>query len=557
MDENKAINKEEIEIDIKRVIEALFKHIWFIGITTVLATLIAIGYTFWFVTPMYKSSAMFYVNNNDISVGSVSASITSSDIVASKYLVDSYIVILKTRNCLEDVIDYAELDITYNDIAGMVSAEAVNETEIFKVTVTNSDPKEAETIANAIAYVLPKKIASIMDGTSAKVVEYAIMASHRSSPSYTKNAVIGMAIGFILSAGFVALREIFDLTIRNEEDITDVTKYPILAEVPDMTAPSKGGYYYANGKKKRKYGYYKPGSGKEEEKKVELFGENISFAASEAYKLLRTKIQFSFADEADCHVICTTSALAGEGKSLSSLNLACSLAQLDKKVVLIDCDLRRPSIALKIGIKKSPGLSEYLTRHVHYGDVAQPFSAGSSINFDVISAGKIPPNPMELLSSARMEKIVNRLKENYDYIILDLPPVEEVSDALVAAKLADGVLMVIRQDYCNRTAIENAVKQLEFVNAKILGIVFNATYDDGFVGKYYYRGNYYGKKGYGYGYGYRYGYRRPYYENNYEASAEEAKRAAENSGENSELQKFVRKKSSAKSEENGNENSGV
>lgn len=532
MEENKTINKEEIEIDIKRVIEALLKHIWLIGIATFLATVIAIGYTFYFVTPLYKSSAMFYVNNNDISVGSISASITSSDITASKNLVNSYIVILKTRNCINDVIDYSGLDLTYNDVAGMISASSVNETEIFQVTVTSSDPEQAEIIANSIAYILPKKISSIIDGTSAKVVEHAVIASHRSSPSYTKNAVIGMAIGFIISAGFVALKEIFDLTIRVEEDITQICKYPILAEVPDMTAPSKGGYYYANGKRKRKYGYYKPGSKGDSkgESKVELFGDNISFAASEAYKLLRTKVQYSFADENNCRVICTTSALAGEGKSLSSVNLACSLAQLDKKVLLVDCDLRRPSIAAKINVQKAPGLSDYLTRHVHTEEVVQGYRVGNSINFDVVAAGKIPPNPMELLGSARMEKIINRFKEVYDYIILDLPPVEEVGDALVAAKLADGVLIVVRQDYCNRTAVENALKQLEFVNAKILGVIFNATYEDGIVHKYYYRRKYYGKKYYGYRYGKAYRSYRSYespYASPYEASANEVKEEIE------------------------------
>ena len=154
MDENKAINKEEIEIDIKRVAGALLKHIWVVGVATVLGALIAIGYTFWFITPMYKSSAMFYVNNNDISVGGISASITSADIVASKNLVNSYIVILKTRNCLEDVIDYAELDKTYKELASMISAESVNETEIFQVTVTGPDAKEAEVIAHLCFCVL-------------------------------------------------------------------------------------------------------------------------------------------------------------------------------------------------------------------------------------------------------------------------------------------------------------------------------------------------------------------------------------------------------------------
>lgn len=534
-----------MEIDIKRIFGALIKRVWIVAIAAVLGAVIAIGYTFYFITPMYKSSAMFYVNNKDISLGNISASISSSDLAVSKGLVNSYIVILETRGCINDVIDYAELDLTYNYVKGMVSAEAVNDTEIFEVTVTSSDPQEAEIIANSIAYVLPKKISSIIDGTSAKVVEYAVVASHRSSPSYTNNAIIGFAIGFVLSAGLIALREIFDLTIRTDEDITQVCRYPILAEVPDMTAPSKGGYYYANGKKKKKYGAYSSSSGKDG--KVELFGENISFAASEAYKLLRTKIQFSFADENDCHVLCTTSALAGEGKSLSSVNVACSLAQLDKKVLLVDCDLRRPSVAVKLGIQKAPGLSDYLTRHVHSGDIVQAFSAGSSINFDIVAAGRIPPNPMELLGSARMEKIVNKFKDIYDYIILDLPPVEEVSDALVAAKLADGVLLVVRQDYCNRNAIENAVEQLEFVNAKILGVIFNATYEDGIGKKYYYKGKYYGKKYYGYRYGYR-SYRS--YENSYENSANEAKRAAKERIVNDELNKLVRRRKSSNDDQN-------
>lgn len=539
MEEKKVSRKQEMEIDIKRVFEALIKRIWIIAVASVLGATIAIGYTYYFVTPMYKSSAMFYVNNNDISIGSVSASITSSDLVASKGLVSSYIVILKTRDCLNDVIDYSGLDLSYNYVKGMISASSVNNTEIFEVVVTSSDPKEAEQIANAIAYVLPKKISSIIEGTSAKVVEYAVVASNRSSPSYTNNAFVGIAIGFGLSAGIIALYVMFDLTIRTDEDITQVCKHPILAEVPDMTAPTKGGYYYANGKKKKKYGAY--GKTQSKGENVSLFGENISFAASEAYKLLRTKIQFSFADENDCHVLCTTSALAGEGKSLSSINLACSLAQLDKKVLLIDCDLRRPSIAKKVGIQRAPGLSDYLTRHVHSGDIVQSFANGNSTKFDIVAAGRIPPNPMELLGSARMEKIVNKFKDVYDYIILDLPPVEEVSDALVAAKLADGVLMVVRQDYCNRAAIENALKQLEFVNAKVLGVIFNATYEDG-IGRKYYNGKYYGKKYYGYG------YRHRTYENSYETSAEAAKKAFERQKQAEETGRVVRKRTKSEEE---------
>ncbi len=539
MDEKRGVQGEEFEIDIRRIFNALIARIWLIVITCILGILTAFLVTFFFVTPLYKSSAMFYVNNADISVGGISASISSGDIVASKSLVDSYIVILKTRTTLMDVIEYSGVNRTYPEVYAMISAAAVNDTEIFEIVVTSSNPKEAESIANAIAYVLPKKISSIIDGTSAKVVEYAIIPTVPSSPSYTKNIALGGLIGFILSAGFIALREIFDITIRNAEDIEQICKYPILAEVPDMSAPSKGGYY-SNGKKKYGYGYGRGYSkGNQVDTKLEFFGENMSFAASEAYKLLRTKVQFSFADENDCHVICTTSAFSGEGKSLSAINLAASLSQLDKKVILVDCDLRRPSVAKKLQLTVVPGLSDYLTRNVESEEIIRHFSLGENINFDVIPGGRIPPNPMELLSSARMEKITSAFKDSYDYVIFDLPPIEEVGDALVAAKLADGVIMVVRQDHCNRLALDSSIKQLEFLEAKIIGIVFNAIHENSFARKYYY---YYGNKYYNKRY-----YGKRYYENSYEAGADKAK--AEEEARKKEPKFVIRKRSHKESDE--------
>ena len=156
--------------------------------------------------------------------------------------------------------------------------------------------------------------------------------------------LVGFVVGFALSVVIILLREFFDITIRTEEDVTQAHKYPLLAAVPDMAAPSKGGYYYANGKKAEK----KKAAG--HGKQPELVGPDISFAATEAYKLLRTKLQFSFTDDHACHVIGVSSALSGEGKSLSAVNLAYSLSQLDKKVLLIDCDMRRPTVAAKLPI---------------------------------------------------------------------------------------------------------------------------------------------------------------------------------------------------------------
>ena len=299
--------------------------------------------------------------------------------------------------------------------------------------------------------------------------------------------MIGFAVGLVLAAVLVVIRELLDISIHKEEDITQCCKYPVLSAVPDLFLRAKGGYYYGYGQQA------KPAA--KGGKQSKLVGGNISFAAAEAYKLLRTKLLFSFTDEQECHVIGVSSALPGEGKSISSINLAYSMAQLGKRVLLIDCDLRRPSLTEKLPINKTPGLSDYLVGLSPIDNLIQICGLKEDVYvFHVIAPGRTPPNPMELLSSAKMEKMVNLLRNNYDYIILDLPPVGEVSDALAAARLTDGMLVVVRQNYCDRIALNTAVRQFEFVDAKILGVVFNGTTEEN--KKYYrrYYGSYYGKK---------------------------------------------------------------
>ncbi len=500
MNEQATKNEEYVEIDLQRVFAALWHKIWLVILVAVLCAVLTFVFVFNFVDPLYEASAMFYVNNSDISVGSASLDISSADITASKDLVESYIVILNTRETLQKVIDYAGVNLSYGKLRGMLSAASVNSTEIFRVVVTSKSPEEAYKIADAIQYILPDRIDGIIDGTTARIVDSAVMPSkqHPSSPNYTKNTLIGFIVGLLLAAAVVILQEIFDVTIRSEEDMEQVCKHPILAAVPDMGAPSKGSYYY--------YGYgnrrgRKKHTAASHNAAPELFGGRISFAASEAYKLLRTKLQFSFVDDSACRVIGFFSALSGEGKSLSAVNLAYTLSQLDKKVLLVDCDMRRPTLAEKLTIKKQPGLSGYLTGQHSMEEILQQCNLkGEEDAFRVIAAGQSPPNPIELLSSNRMTNFLNKLRERYDYVILDLPPVGEVSDAMAVAKETDGMLLVVRQNYCDRVVLKDAVQQFDFINAKILGVVYNcASENGGRYGKGYYKKYYrrYSRKYYG------------------------------------------------------------
>ncbi len=485
---------EVVEIDLKQIWYALIGKAWLLILTAVLTAVVFLAGTKLLITPQYKAYAQFYVNNNSVSVGDTSFSLSSSDIMASKSLVDTYIVILRSRSCLNDVIDYAGVDYSYGDVREMISAYSVDETEVFEVAITSVNPAEAEKIANSIAYILPKKISSIVEGTSASIVDYAVKPSSPSSPNISKNTLLGFMVGLAIAALIIVIRTIFDITIRSEDDILENCSHPILASVPDMNNRSKKGYYSGYGNKRGAYSSpYATRIGKSKasgssSNEIKLIGRDISFAASEAYKLLRTKLQFSFVDEIKCPIIGLSSAMAGEGKSLSAVNLAYSLAQLEKKILLIDCDMRRPSISVKLPIQKFPGLSNYLTGQVDKEEIIQECHVDSELGFDVIAAGNNPPNPIELISSAKMAKMLDKMRDDYDYIIIDLPPVGEVSDALVTSKLIDGILLVVREGYCTTLALSNAVEQFEFVESKILGVVVNCISEGGSkYGKQYYK----------------------------------------------------------------------
>ena len=208
-----------------------------------------------------------------------------------------------------------------------------------------------------------------------------------------------------------------------------------------------------------------------------MFGANVSFSVSEAYKFLRTNIMFSLADEGKCHVIGLTSSIQGEGKSTTTCNLAYALAETGKKILLLEADLRRPTIAAKLGMRKRLGISNILVEQMNYREIVQ--TCKDAPNMDVMVAGFIPPNPSELLASRRMEQLLDEMCKDYDYIIIDLPPVSAVTDALAIAKLLDGMVVVVRGGIVEQKALADTMRQLELVNVPILGFVYRDIEEGG------------------------------------------------------------------------------
>lgn len=235
-----------------------------------------------------------------------------------------------------------------------------------------------------------------------------------------------------------------------------------------------------------------------------VIGERRPFATAEAHKRLRTNVMFSFAEEAGCRVIGVTSAMAHEGKTTTSINLAYDLMRAKQKVLLIDADMRMSNIVRILDVNKSPGLSNLLIGGEESVNCIQSSSKLGGLH--VISCGFIPPNPSELLSSQRMVAAIEKFKTMYDYIVIDLPPIAAVSDALIVSKLTDGIVVVVRQEFADKRLMDDAIRQLQFHEANIIGFVMNCTHvENKYYGKYGKYGKYkkyskYSRYGYGYGY---------------------------------------------------------
>lgn len=203
----------------------------------------------------------------------------------------------------------------------------------------------------------------------------------------------------------------------------------------------------------------------------QILNEQSPFAMKESYRTLRTNIRFALRGEG-CKKFCITSSSQGEGKSITMLNLAITFAETGHKVLLIDADMRRPAMNRLLVEKAAPGLSNILA-----GLVSDDEALRKDVrpNLDIIFSGDIPPNPAELLDSDRMKELLDKLSLRYDYILVDTPPVNIVSDACVTGHLLDGVLLLARQGQSRKESLKRAVNNLNLAGVKLLGCVFNGV----------------------------------------------------------------------------------
>ena len=238
--------KKYYTIDLLHIVRTLWRKIWVICLAVAIAGGIGFGLSAFIIKPTYSSTILLYVNNSSFSLGNTSFSISSSEITAAQSLVKTYGEILNNRTTLERVKDEADVDYSYEQLSKMIVSGSANDTEIMYVTVTATDPNEANAIANCIAEVLPVRIAEIIDGASMEVVDWSVSNDKKVAPSITQYTAIGMILGALLSTIVIVIIAMLDDRIHDEDYIIETYDYPILARIPNLvdTDNKHYGYYY-------------------------------------------------------------------------------------------------------------------------------------------------------------------------------------------------------------------------------------------------------------------------------------------------------------------------
>ncbi len=237
--------KNYYETNYMQLLRFLLQKVWVIILAAVIGAATSFSIAAFLIPPKYEAQALMYVNNSSFSVGSTSFSISNAELSAAQSLVDTYIVILTSRPTLEEVIADTKVEYTCDELESMISAKAVNNTEVFSITITSEDPKEAALIANSIVEILPGRIADIVDGSSVRTVEWAIVSSEKSSPNITSCTAIGLLLGIVASVMVLIIMMASDTLIHNEDYLTETYDLPVLAVIPDLSSGNEDAYYVA------------------------------------------------------------------------------------------------------------------------------------------------------------------------------------------------------------------------------------------------------------------------------------------------------------------------
>jgi len=395
--------------------------------------------------PIYKSTTKLFVAIQNS--GSVSELQQGNNF--SQQRVQSYAITAATPLVLQPVVDSLGLPMSAAELGSKVAITAELNTVVLTITASDGSPERATAIARGVGQSLIEAVDTLETATDngksplkLTVVTPADVPSEPASPNTRLNLIIGLIVGLALGIGLAVLRTILDTKIRGESDIRRISDLPLLGGVPFDSSAAK-----------------KP-----------LIGSAAGHSArAEAFRQLRTNLQFTHVSNKSKTVL-VTSAVPGEGKTSTCVNLALTMAQSGQSVAVVDADLRRPRLAGYLGLEQAAGLTTVLIGRAKVDDLLQPYGEH---RLHVLTAGQIPPNPSEMLGSDAMKEILRDLEARFDVVIIDAPPLLPVTDAAVLSQVVGGVLLVVGARKARIADVKNALASLQMVNARLLGIVLN------------------------------------------------------------------------------------
>lgn len=474
----------EETFDLGLLFSVLKKHLAMLIIIGIIFGAAGFSGAYFLIPKKYESHALLYVENSQQNTDSVNI----NDINAAQKLVNTCQIIFKSGTIFDNLIANLNLPYTKDALNSMITASSVNGTEVMKISVECGDPKEAHEIVNELVELSKQEFSRVIKSGSIEVIDYGEVNTTPSSPNVMLITLVAAMLGLIIAYVIVFVKEMTDVAVKPEDNIAQLYDVPVFAEINDFESASNTKYGYGYGKKPKQKAVPENVNGMSER----FITDNTPFAIVEAYNTARTNTMFAVST-GESKIIAVTSANPSEGKSTTCANFAISFANAGFKVLLVECDLRKPTVAKNFAIKPKNGLSAILGGFCSVNDA---INAEVCPNLDIITAGDVPPNPSELLGSQAMRAFLAASSNIYDYVFLDTPPVNVVTDSQLTNDVIAGIVFVVKEGHTTHPDIQAALDKIRLANGKVLGFV--KTF--GSVGKSGRYGKKYAYKDYKYGY---------------------------------------------------------
>ncbi len=429
------------EINILDILKYLKKKINVICVSSLIFLIIGIIFTNYIQVPKYKSETtlLLSLKNKESNV------YNQNELALNQNLIATYTEIVKSKKVLNQVIDDLDLKLTIEELTKMISVTSEKNTLLITIAVSSLNKNQSMMIANHTAKIFIKEIETLLSLENIGIIDKATVADEAYNVKPAQQIILSTTVGMALSIVILLVFYVLDTTVKNEEQIEKETSLPVIGAIPKNKNRTKV--------------------------QKDLFVFNYPKSRlSESIKSIKTNLQFSSIDK-DIKTLLITSSMPGEGKSFVASNLATTFASSKARVLLIDCDLRRGRQHQIFDAINHMGLSNLLIDDVK--NYRKYIKDTGIKHIKIITAGTVPPNPSELLGSQKYKKLIEMLRNEFDVIILDCPPVNGLADTLEISALADSVIIVCAQNKTKMALLNETKRVLNQINTKVTGVIMN------------------------------------------------------------------------------------